>query len=215
MCKICSSRQLWQGVRDDLVPGPQPPCRRPAQQGGHPGRGRPGPDARPDAGVAAVATAAGVTRQTVYAHFPTRDRLLSGVLDHLTAATVAEMDAADLDTGPAAEALLRLLDAGADGRPAPRPHAGARRAARRLRGGRAAPHRDRRPAPPHRPARQADRGIRRPAPRRLARHGDHHARPHRERGAGRRAAVGRRGGRGAPHHAAAPARRGRLVGSSP
>ncbi|MBE1530797.1 TetR/AcrR family transcriptional regulator [Actinomadura algeriensis] len=70
-------------------------------------------NARPDAGMGAVATAAGVTRQTVYAHFPTRERLLSGVLDHLTAATVAEMDAADLDTGPAAEALLRLLDAGA------------------------------------------------------------------------------------------------------
>ncbi|MFD0899724.1 TetR/AcrR family transcriptional regulator [Actinomadura sediminis] len=70
-------------------------------------------NARPGAGVAVIAAAAGVSRQTVYAHFPTRERLLSAVLDRLTAETVAEMDAADLDAGPAAEALLRLLDAGA------------------------------------------------------------------------------------------------------
>ncbi|MET8861894.1 TetR/AcrR family transcriptional regulator [Nonomuraea sp. NPDC004580] len=70
-------------------------------------------DARPDASVDAIATAAGVTRQTVYAHFPSRQRLLTAVLDRLTEEAVAEMDAADLDTGPAADALLRLIDAGA------------------------------------------------------------------------------------------------------
>ncbi|MGP3977777.1 TetR/AcrR family transcriptional regulator [Streptomyces sp. 8N114] len=66
---------------------------------------------RPDAGVGAVATAAGVTRQTVYAHFPSREQLLTAVLDRLTERTVTAMAAADPDSGPAAEALLRLLDA--------------------------------------------------------------------------------------------------------
>ncbi|WP_084773001.1 TetR/AcrR family transcriptional regulator [Nonomuraea candida] len=64
-----------------------------------------------DASVDTIATAAGVSRQTVYAHFPSREQLLAGVLDHLTQQTVAAMDAADPDSGPAAEALLRLLDA--------------------------------------------------------------------------------------------------------
>lgn len=68
-------------------------------------------NADPGAAVGAIATAAGVTRQTVYAHFPGREQLLSAVLDHLTEQTVAAMDAADPDTGPAADALVRLLDA--------------------------------------------------------------------------------------------------------
>lgn len=66
----------------------------------------------PDASVEAIAAAAGVTRQTVYAHFPSREQLLAAVLDHLTDEAVGAMDAADLDTGPAADALLRLLEAG-------------------------------------------------------------------------------------------------------
>ncbi|MEU4580341.1 TetR/AcrR family transcriptional regulator [Nonomuraea sp. NPDC023979] len=69
---------------------------------------------RPDASVEAIATAAGVTRQTVYAHFPNRDRLLAAVVDRLTEETAAAMDATGPDTGPAAAALLRLLDAGAE-----------------------------------------------------------------------------------------------------
>ncbi|GAA2877188.1 TetR/AcrR family transcriptional regulator [Nonomuraea rubra] len=68
-------------------------------------------DIDPDASVDAIATAAGVSRQTVYAHFPSRDRLLAAVLDHLTEETVAAMEAAGPGSGPAAEALLRLLDA--------------------------------------------------------------------------------------------------------
>ncbi|NGP07338.1 TetR/AcrR family transcriptional regulator [Rhodococcus sp. 14C212] len=66
----------------------------------------------PDASVEAVAATAGVTRQTVYAHFPSREQLLAAVLDYLTDEAVAAMDAADLDTGPAMDALLRLLEAG-------------------------------------------------------------------------------------------------------
>ncbi|EPH45208.1 TetR/AcrR family transcriptional regulator [Streptomyces aurantiacus] len=66
---------------------------------------------RPEAGLQAVAAAAGVTRQTVYAHFPSREHLLTAALDRVTEEAIAAMDAADLDTGPAADALLRLLDA--------------------------------------------------------------------------------------------------------
>ncbi|MGW0520779.1 TetR/AcrR family transcriptional regulator [Crossiella sp. NPDC003009] len=69
-------------------------------------------NADPDASVETIAATAGVTRQTVYAHFPLREQLLAAVLDHLTDEAVAAMDAADLDTGPAADALLRLLEAG-------------------------------------------------------------------------------------------------------
>ncbi|MCX3059180.1 TetR/AcrR family transcriptional regulator [Streptomyces beihaiensis] len=69
-------------------------------------------DATPDAGLSAVAAAAGVTRPTVYAHFPSRERLLQAVTERLTEESVAAMDAVDLDTGPAAEALIRMLDAG-------------------------------------------------------------------------------------------------------
>ncbi|MEV0664463.1 TetR/AcrR family transcriptional regulator [Actinomadura luteofluorescens] len=70
-------------------------------------------DAEPDAGLGAVADAAGVTRQTVYAHFPSRERLLLAIAERLTEETVAAMDAADPDAGPAADALMRLLDAAA------------------------------------------------------------------------------------------------------
>ncbi|MGS2619494.1 TetR/AcrR family transcriptional regulator [Micromonospora sp. LZ34] len=70
-------------------------------------------NAQPDASVEAVATAAGVTRQTVYAHFPSREQLLGAALDRVTEEAVAAMDATDPDTGPAAAALLRVLDASA------------------------------------------------------------------------------------------------------
>ncbi|GGV12530.1 TetR/AcrR family transcriptional regulator [Streptomyces spectabilis] len=66
---------------------------------------------RPDAGMAAVAEAAGVTRQTVYAHFSSREDLLAAAVDRITADAVAALDAAALDEGPATQALLRFLDA--------------------------------------------------------------------------------------------------------
>ncbi|OEV04191.1 TetR/AcrR family transcriptional regulator [Streptomyces oceani] len=66
---------------------------------------------RPSAGMAAVAAAAGVTRQTVYAHFSSRDDLVTAVVDHMTEKVVQAMDAVAADAGPAPDALFRLLDA--------------------------------------------------------------------------------------------------------
>ncbi|WP_280427244.1 TetR/AcrR family transcriptional regulator, partial [Nocardia brasiliensis] len=67
---------------------------------------------RPEVGLAAIAAAAGVTRQTVYAHFASREELLHAVIDHTTTRAIAAMDAADLDSGTATAALLRMLDVG-------------------------------------------------------------------------------------------------------
>ncbi|MFF5932689.1 TetR/AcrR family transcriptional regulator [Streptomyces sp. NPDC012508] len=67
---------------------------------------------RPDAGMAAIAAAAGVTRQTVYAHFGTRGVLLEAAADRITGEAMAAMDAAGLDEGPALGALLRLQEIG-------------------------------------------------------------------------------------------------------
>ncbi|GAA0211188.1 TetR/AcrR family transcriptional regulator [Saccharothrix mutabilis subsp. mutabilis] len=65
---------------------------------------------RPNASVEDIAAAAGVSRQTVYAHFKTRDALIGAVIDAVTAEVTSELDNARLDEGPAADALLRLLD---------------------------------------------------------------------------------------------------------
>lgn len=66
----------------------------------------------PDATIADIAAAAGVTRQTVYAHYPSRDALLAAVIDRATDDAVAAIDSARLDEGPATEALIRFLDVG-------------------------------------------------------------------------------------------------------
>ncbi|WP_433518645.1 TetR/AcrR family transcriptional regulator [Nonomuraea sp. CA-143628] len=68
-------------------------------------------DAQPDAGMETIAATAGVTRQTVYAHFPSREQLLLAVVDRITEEVAAAIDATEPQTGPATDALLRLLDA--------------------------------------------------------------------------------------------------------
>jgi AcrR family transcriptional regulator len=65
---------------------------------------------RPDAGMEEVAAEAGVSRQTVYAHYPSRHTLLIAVTDRITHDVIATMDASGIDTDPPATALLRWLD---------------------------------------------------------------------------------------------------------
>jgi AcrR family transcriptional regulator len=64
-----------------------------------------------DASIEDIAAAAGVVRQTVYAHFPSRTALLGAMIDHLTAETASVLDALDLTTPPPDEALRRWLAA--------------------------------------------------------------------------------------------------------
>ena len=64
---------------------------------------------RPDASMEDIAAAAGVSRQTVYAHFPSRDALILALIDAAGAETLAAIDAARLDSAPPAEALARFL----------------------------------------------------------------------------------------------------------
>ncbi len=59
-----------------------------------------------------IAKEAGTARQTIYAHFPSRDALISALVDRATERVLAAIDAADLDSGPADAALVRLLEAG-------------------------------------------------------------------------------------------------------
>ncbi len=66
----------------------------------------------PHASIEEIANAAGLTRQTVYAHFPSRDALVGALMDRATNRVTAALEAADLDQGPASEALLRLVQIG-------------------------------------------------------------------------------------------------------
>ena len=59
-----------------------------------------------------IARSAGVSRQTVYAHFPSREALLDAVVERAAAEVMAAFDEAGLDEAPPAIALTRLLDAG-------------------------------------------------------------------------------------------------------
>ena len=65
---------------------------------------------KPDAGIDEIAAAAGVVRQTVYAHFGSRHGLIAAVIDRITAEVAADLNAVDT-TGPPAEALRRWLAA--------------------------------------------------------------------------------------------------------
>jgi AcrR family transcriptional regulator len=67
---------------------------------------------RPDASMEEFANAAGVTRQTVYAHFASRDALIAALIESAGAETVDAVDAAHLDTVAPVAALRRYLDIG-------------------------------------------------------------------------------------------------------
>jgi AcrR family transcriptional regulator len=53
-----------------------------------------------------------VTRQTVYAHFASRDALIAALIEAAGVETVDAIDAARLDTLPPVDALRRYLDIG-------------------------------------------------------------------------------------------------------
>ena len=67
---------------------------------------------KPAASMEDIAQAASVTRQTVYAHFASRDDLVNAVVDHVTEQAVAAIDTARLDELPPPEALVRFLNTG-------------------------------------------------------------------------------------------------------
>jgi AcrR family transcriptional regulator len=58
-----------------------------------------------------IATAAGVSRQTIYAHYPSRDALLQAVTRHITAEVARGLGGLDLDRGSAIDALAHWVDA--------------------------------------------------------------------------------------------------------
>lgn len=64
---------------------------------------------RPDTSMEDIATAAGVSRQTVYAHFPSRDGLVAALVEAARSEGLAAIDAAGLDTAPPTDALSRFL----------------------------------------------------------------------------------------------------------
>jgi AcrR family transcriptional regulator len=64
---------------------------------------------RPDVSMSEIATAAGVGRVTLYAHFPSREALIEAATRRILAEAGASLDTADLDHGPAIEALGRMV----------------------------------------------------------------------------------------------------------
>lgn len=64
---------------------------------------------RPDVSMSEIATAAGVGRVTLYAHFPSREALVEAATKRVLAEASASLDAADLDHGSAVDALRRMV----------------------------------------------------------------------------------------------------------
>jgi AcrR family transcriptional regulator len=67
-----------------------------------------------DTSTSAVAAAAGVSRVTLYAHFPTRPALLEAVADRVIGRAVEAIAAARPASGEPADALDRLIEAAWD-----------------------------------------------------------------------------------------------------
>jgi AcrR family transcriptional regulator len=66
---------------------------------------------KPDAGLTEIARVSGLTRTTVYAHFPTREDLLADLLRRAVDQAVHAIDAGELARGRAEVALQRVLAA--------------------------------------------------------------------------------------------------------
>jgi TetR/AcrR family transcriptional repressor of mexCD-oprJ operon len=64
------------------------------------------------ASTSAVASEAGVSRVTVYAHFPTREALLEAVVERVVRRATTAIDAVAIDQGEPLDALERLVAAG-------------------------------------------------------------------------------------------------------
>jgi AcrR family transcriptional regulator len=64
------------------------------------------------ASIAAVASEAGLSRPTVYAHFPNRQRVLEALVERTVCQAMAVLEAAEPERGPAMAALERLLATG-------------------------------------------------------------------------------------------------------
>ena len=62
--------------------------------------------------VSALAGEAGLSRPTVYAHFPNRQRVLEALVERTVRQAMAVLEAAEPERGPALAALQRLLATG-------------------------------------------------------------------------------------------------------
>jgi AcrR family transcriptional regulator len=62
--------------------------------------------------VSALAGEAGLSRPTVYAHFPNRQRVLEALVERTVRRAMAALEAAEPERGPALAALQRLLGTG-------------------------------------------------------------------------------------------------------
>ena len=66
---------------------------------------------RAQASISAVAAEAGVSRVTVYAHFPTGEALLEAAVERAVRQTMAALEGVGLDDGPPLQVLERMLAA--------------------------------------------------------------------------------------------------------
>jgi TetR/AcrR family transcriptional regulator, mexCD-oprJ operon repressor len=66
----------------------------------------------PKASLVEIAKAAGVSRPTLYAHFPTREDLIEAAVRRALDQTLRDLAAAEVDSDSAVEALGRLITAG-------------------------------------------------------------------------------------------------------